>query len=393
MHKCLYYLVSPSSAPPSSPRSRKQSLAKAKELLAAGDSKGAYLQIQRAVDVTPQMAARLMHELRRHRIDFVVAPYEADAQMAWLARNDRVAAIITEDSDLLLFGAPRILFKLDRDGYADEVCISRLPELVELDMSMLSFEQFRQVCILSGCDYLPPIYGMGLKTAHRYVCRYRSIGRILQVLRAELPPGRMPFGYEAEFAQAELTFIHQRVYDMEARTLCHLNPLPVHQDGNGGASWDFLGPTIADIELVRRICEGHVCPNSWEPFGVLNEEAPDTSSLSTCDEPLTVGKAPECDVLPFQIHLDKHVVVERITLKRSLTVATNTVTGLTAKTSRHQRFAYSTASVTQDPSTFAHIPKAYTLGRRGITSREQASLLPDTKQRSIRDYFKRPASP
>lgn len=361
-------------------------------MLAAGDSKGAHIQIQRAVDVTPQMAARLMHELRRQRIDFVVAPYEADAQMAWLARNDRVAAVITEDSDLLLFGAPRILFKLDRDGYADEVCISRLPELVELDMSMLSFEQFRQICMLSGCDYLPPIYGMGLKTAHRYVCRYRSIGRVLQVLRAELPPGRMPPGYEAEFSQAELTFIHQRVYDMETRTLCHLNPLPVHQDVTGGASWDFLGPTIADIQLVRRICEGHVCPNSWEPFGHHNEETPDASSLSTCDESPNMDKVPEDDTLPFQIHLDKHVVVERITLKRSLAVAVDTVKGLNVKASRHQKFAYSTASVREDQKTFAHIPKAYTLGRRTARG-EQASLILDAKQRSIRDYFKRSASP
>jgi hypothetical protein len=36
-----------------------------------------------------------------------VAPYEADAQMAYLARNGAVHAVITEDSDLLAYGCPR----------------------------------------------------------------------------------------------------------------------------------------------------------------------------------------------------------------------------------------------------------------------------------------------
>jgi len=40
-------------------------------------------------------------------VRFVVAPYEADAQMAYLARNGAVHAVITEDSDLLAYGCPR----------------------------------------------------------------------------------------------------------------------------------------------------------------------------------------------------------------------------------------------------------------------------------------------
>jgi len=46
--------------------------------------------------------------LKRANIEYVVAPYEADAQMAYLDRTDRVAAIITEDSDLILFGCKRV---------------------------------------------------------------------------------------------------------------------------------------------------------------------------------------------------------------------------------------------------------------------------------------------
>ncbi|KAG7362120.1 XPG domain containing protein [Nitzschia inconspicua] len=44
-------------------------------------------------------------------ISFLVAPYEADAQLAYLARQRYIDLIITEDSDLLAHGAPFILYK------------------------------------------------------------------------------------------------------------------------------------------------------------------------------------------------------------------------------------------------------------------------------------------
>jgi len=41
-------------------------------------------------------------------VEFIVAPFEADAQMAYLAVNDLVHSVITEDSDLLPYGCPRV---------------------------------------------------------------------------------------------------------------------------------------------------------------------------------------------------------------------------------------------------------------------------------------------
>lgn len=48
--------------------------------------------------------------LRQENVDYVVAPYEADAQMTFLAITNQVDAIITEDSDLIPFGCPRVSF-------------------------------------------------------------------------------------------------------------------------------------------------------------------------------------------------------------------------------------------------------------------------------------------
>ena len=41
-------------------------------------------------------------------MEFIVAPFEADAQMAYLAVNGLVHSVITEDSDMLPYGCPRV---------------------------------------------------------------------------------------------------------------------------------------------------------------------------------------------------------------------------------------------------------------------------------------------
>lgn len=46
--------------------------------------------------------------LRARGVWWIVAPYEADAQMALLALRGEVHAVVTEDSDLLAYGCPRV---------------------------------------------------------------------------------------------------------------------------------------------------------------------------------------------------------------------------------------------------------------------------------------------
>lgn len=49
-----------------------------------------------------------MKVLKQENVHYVVAPYEADAQMTFLAITKQVEAVITEDSDLIPFGCPRV---------------------------------------------------------------------------------------------------------------------------------------------------------------------------------------------------------------------------------------------------------------------------------------------
>jgi exonuclease-1 len=62
---------------------------------------------QRSLDVTPEMAHKLMRSCRKAGVEVIVAPYEADPQLAHLANTGYVDAVITEDSDILVYQCRR----------------------------------------------------------------------------------------------------------------------------------------------------------------------------------------------------------------------------------------------------------------------------------------------
>jgi len=50
-------------------------------------------------------------------IEFIVAPYEADAQLAYLVKEGIADFAVTEDSDLITYGCPTLMTKLSLGGY------------------------------------------------------------------------------------------------------------------------------------------------------------------------------------------------------------------------------------------------------------------------------------
>nr|GMD03103.1 exonuclease 1 [Ipomoea batatas] len=90
-------------------RVRKESLSRAIEHESNGNQSAAYECYQKAVDISPSVAYDLIQVLKQENVQYVVAPYEADAEMTFLAVSKQVDAIITEDSDLIAFGCPRVI--------------------------------------------------------------------------------------------------------------------------------------------------------------------------------------------------------------------------------------------------------------------------------------------
>ncbi|SPO26358.1 related to EXO1 - exonuclease which interacts with Msh2p [Ustilago trichophora] len=240
---------------------RSDNLRRAKQLEQQGNMQQARDVYGKCVDITPEMAFQLIKVLKEEGIPYVVAPYEADAQLAYLEAEGLIDGVITEDSDLLVFGCKTVLFKLDQAGNAVEMLQQRFWTNRQIALSGWTTVEFRQMAILSGCDYLPSIVGMGLKNAHRLLRRYKTVDKVLQAVRLE-GKMRVPPTYSREFRKAELTFVHQRVFDPRSQKLVTLTPLP---DGTHDDMLPFIGAAMDD-QIAKGVAEGMIDPIARTPI-------------------------------------------------------------------------------------------------------------------------------
>ncbi|TDL16707.1 hypothetical protein BD410DRAFT_614988 [Rickenella mellea] len=253
-------------------KKRAESLDRANSLAAQGKHTQAREHYVKCVDVTPQMAFQVIKVLKAESVPYIVAPYEADAQLAYLERAGLVDGIITEDSDLLVFGCKNVLFKLDIVS-ATITSISRSdfgsPSLGEDSLSLIGWSdcQFRWMAMLSGCDYLPSIPGIGLKTAWTLLRKYKTVQNVIRAIRLEGKKS-IPHRYLDAFKLAEKVFLHQRVYDPGLERLVHLTDCPTGEDLDE-ATAAYVGKDL-DPSLAKKIAEGDACPISLLPMEDIN---------------------------------------------------------------------------------------------------------------------------
>ncbi|KAM0071524.1 putative exodeoxyribonuclease I [Helianthus debilis subsp. tardiflorus] len=240
-------------------RSRKENLARAIEHESCGNASAAYECYQKAVDISPEIAYELIQVLKKENISYVVAPYEADAQMTFLAISKHVDAVITEDSDLIPFGCPRIIYKMDKYGQGVEFRYSKLQNNKELNFTGFTKQMILEMCIFSGCDYLQSLPGMGLKKAHALIKKLKSYDKVIKHLKFSgiiVPPS-----YEESFRKAIMTFQHQRVYDPVLEDIVYLSNFSDNIDED----LEFLGPSISQ-NLAKGIASGDVNPLTKLPI-------------------------------------------------------------------------------------------------------------------------------
>lgn len=232
-------------------------------LLKAGKPSQAQFELQKAIDVTPEMARHLIEELKKADVPYVVAPYEADSQLVYLERHGFISGIISEDSDLLVFGAKRLLTKMDQYGKCIEINRKDFCAVREVSLTGWTDDQFRQMTIFSGCDYLEGISNMGLKTAYRMMRKYKTPERVIRMLQFD-GKFRISENYLAQYKQAELTFMYQRVFCPKKMDIVLLTeppaspPLDVEE-------MPYIGAKVGR-ELARAIASGDVNPISKLPI-------------------------------------------------------------------------------------------------------------------------------
>ncbi|XP_061084540.1 exonuclease 1 [Conger conger] len=251
---------------------RQANLQKGKQLLREGKISEARDCFTRCINVTPAMAREVIKAARRRGVDCVVAPYEADAQLAFLNKTGIAQAVITEDSDLLAFGCKKVILKMDKHGNGLEIDQSNLGRCRALG-DVFTEEKFRYMCILSGCDYLASLYGIGLGKACKLL-KVASNPDILKVIRKMGQYLKMnvtvPDEYIEGFVKANNTFLYQLVFDPLRRKVVPLNP---YADDIDPSSLSYAGRNVGDVKGLQ-MALGNMDINTMQKIDDYN---PDTA--------------------------------------------------------------------------------------------------------------------
>lgn len=251
-----------------------------------GDNKTAWKHFLLCVDVTPQMAKSVIEMLKLEGIKFIVAPYEADAQMVFLEKVGLADGILSEDSDLLVFGAQCLLTKLTDTGFCCRIRQSNFKNCKIAPLGLLSSAQLRMVACLAGCDYTSGVPNVGIVKAFKLVKRMGTMKKCLMSLKLE---GKIsvPADFEEQYEKADISFQFQRVFDPRTDKMTTLNEIT-------GAFTDHvhlqecIGP-LHDIEIHRKIAHAELDPMTKDK---LNTREVSLSLLRAENAGKSVGSKP-----------------------------------------------------------------------------------------------------
>jgi len=223
----------------------------------------AYQFFCQAIKITPEIneaARKLCIEMG---FQVIVAPYEADAQLAHLYLTKTADAVMTEDSDLIIFGTGKLLVKLDdNSGALVEIDATNLKKVESLESFMSECDRvkwLRFACIMQGCDYYPQgLPGVGLKTGIKICARAFSDGvsTMADLLKNKEKyfSTKMLDKWESDAAEkilkAEETFNYQLILDTKTRQITPLVKYPEGKDSENFSHCGCLTQSTSDAQTT-----------------------------------------------------------------------------------------------------------------------------------------------
>ena len=108
------------------------------------------------------------------KVPFYTAPGEAEKMCSAMCISGFVSAVLSEDTDVMAYGAPIFLTKIDTSS---DTCV-RITNSRLIESLSLNKKKFLDLCIMCGTDYNPNISKIGSKTAYKKVLQHGGIDEI-----------------------------------------------------------------------------------------------------------------------------------------------------------------------------------------------------------------------
>ena len=141
---------------------------------------------------------------------WIHAEGEAEGVAAELCRIGLLDYVMSEDMDTLAFGAPKLIRNcIDKTikRKTDIISIFSLDKVLE-DFG-LNYDEFLELCVLSGCDYSDTLKRVGNKTAYKLIREHRGITKVLENVNAN----KIPEGFRKRFDKSIELFHLYRGYN------------------------------------------------------------------------------------------------------------------------------------------------------------------------------------
>ncbi|KAI9850063.1 MAG: hypothetical protein M1838_006143 [Thelocarpon superellum] len=227
--------------------------------------------------VKPESLFRFFQELlRSHKIEFMVAPYNASGQLAYLQRapNQLVDAVMGP-SELFLFDVDKIITKLDFE-HVQFRWLSK--SLCQQELGKLSTDLFIDVCMLSGSSFLPTFPPLTNPALYRKPFTIRDTTNMMMAVGPSVTAVCTHYQDEASVQQSDYLDKYRRsrmavkhhvvlTDDGKVQPLnVELAPSDVHE---------FIGQRLPE-ELYFYLSKGLVGPRvlNWLTSGELMEHPP-----------------------------------------------------------------------------------------------------------------------
>jgi len=147
---------------------------------------------KQSIRITTDIVKESEEFIKALGLPVIKAPSEAEAQAAFMAEQNDVYAIVSQDHDSLLYNAPRMIknITVSPKRKIKGMYVSVHPEMIELKEVLktlkINQDQLLALSILVGTDYNPGgVKRIGPKTALKLVQEHKSFEKIFANVEAE----------------------------------------------------------------------------------------------------------------------------------------------------------------------------------------------------------------
>ena len=113
---------------------------------------------------------------------YTTSPGEAEMYAVWLCKNNKVKAVLTEDTDVMGYKCPIFISKINiSTGRCIVITYSDMLKEIELNE-----KEFLDFCIMCGCDYNKNIPRIGSIKAFKLIKEYKSIENVAKECKKDI---------------------------------------------------------------------------------------------------------------------------------------------------------------------------------------------------------------